>query len=167
MPSPKILVIGIGNPLRGDDGVGQGVIKALRADVQSSFVKYRDVFQLLPEHAADLAEISHVIFVDACVEGRPGTVTRHKFQSVLEAPTRAIGHHLSPDWLLWACQSWYGRSPEAVLYTVSGCDFDHQESLSPPVISAVPVATHLIKQELQSLLSQQSQYTGLNVHRDA
>lgn len=167
MHYPQIIVFGIGNPLRGDDGVGQGVVKALREVMEPCSVEFRNVFQLLPEHAADLAEVSHVFFVDACVEEQSGTITRQKLQVAPEAPARALGHHLSPNWLLWACQRWYGRSPEAVLYTVSGFDFDHQEVLSSPVVSALPGVTQLIKHEMDELLAQQPQYTGLNVHRDA
>ncbi len=70
------LVIGIGNPYRGDDAIGLLVIERLRAD-------YRDSDQVrFLAVTADGAEILHqlrnsqrVVIVDAVVSGaRPGTI---------------------------------------------------------------------------------------------
>ena len=69
----KILVIGYGNPLRGDDGFGS---------LAASYVKERQIpgvevivsHQLNPEHAALLPESSHAIFLDAAVGDKPGTL---------------------------------------------------------------------------------------------
>jgi len=62
------LVIGIGNPLRGDDGVG-----ALLAEQAALFtaadpdgpVAVRSVQQLTPELAEELARLEAVLFIDA------------------------------------------------------------------------------------------------------
>ena len=55
-PQHTRLVIGIGNPLRGDDGVGP-----LLAEQAGG----RSVHQLTPELAAELAELEAVLFIDA------------------------------------------------------------------------------------------------------
>ena len=55
-PQHTRLVIGIGNPLRGDDGVGP-----LRAEQAGG----RSVHQLTPELAAELPELEAVLFIEA------------------------------------------------------------------------------------------------------
>jgi hypothetical protein len=64
------LLIGIGNPLRGDDGVGPWLVetwgrrRAWRG-VLPARLQMRVVDQLLPELAAELAVVRRVLFVDA------------------------------------------------------------------------------------------------------
>jgi Ni,Fe-hydrogenase maturation factor len=85
-PAP-FLLIGIGNPLRGDDGVGPWLVetwgrrRAWRGAVHGAQrgeggdllarLQVRVVDQLLPELAADLATAGRVLFVDAW-RGDPG-----------------------------------------------------------------------------------------------
>ncbi len=63
-PSSLVLVIGYGNELRGDDGIGPHVVSELAA-LELPGVLTRIVHQLLPELAAELADTCLVIFVDA------------------------------------------------------------------------------------------------------
>jgi hypothetical protein len=65
-----VLVIGYGNTLRGDDGVGYQVAETV-AEWQLPQVRSIAVHQLLPELAADIAEVDLVIFVDAVVATAP------------------------------------------------------------------------------------------------
>jgi hydrogenase maturation protease len=72
------LVIGIGNPLRGDDGVGWWL--AQRAERWLPPSQLRAVRQLTPELASDIAAAARVLFIDAwLVPGGSGL-----------APTRAL-----------------------------------------------------------------------------
>ncbi|MEB3362613.1 MAG: hypothetical protein VKI42_10885 [Synechococcaceae cyanobacterium] len=57
------LVIGIGNPLRGDDGVGRWL--ARRGELWLPQAQWRAVQQLTPELAADVAAAARVLFIDA------------------------------------------------------------------------------------------------------
>jgi Ni,Fe-hydrogenase maturation factor len=56
------LVIAIGNSRRGDDGVAQQVLRALSARAQ---IHRREVAQLTPDLAAEIAVYQLVVFVDA------------------------------------------------------------------------------------------------------
>jgi hypothetical protein len=60
------LVVGYGNTLRGDDGIGYRVAEAV-AKWQLPQVRSIAVAQLLPELAADIGEVEIVMFVDAIV----------------------------------------------------------------------------------------------------
>jgi hydrogenase maturation protease len=63
-----ILVIGIGNPSRGDDAIGPLAIERLEA-LGLPGVELLTDFQLQVEHALDLVGRSEVVFVDATVAG--------------------------------------------------------------------------------------------------
>lgn len=77
-----VLVLGVGNPLRGDDGVGGRVVAELRhqraagtADLPAN-VELIDAGVPGPELLPWLAEAAGAVIVDAAVAGgNPGTVT--------------------------------------------------------------------------------------------
>jgi Ni,Fe-hydrogenase maturation factor len=75
--SARVLVIGYGNTLRRDDGVGVRVAEAVAADPRFAHVRVLAVHQLTPELALDIGSASLVIFVDADVRGLPGSIEVH------------------------------------------------------------------------------------------
>src|SRR5208282_3340787 len=90
-----LLVIGYGNTLRGDDGVGPRVAEAVDA-LHLPGVRTLACQQLTPEHAAPVSLSKTVIFVDAIVNGGD------KWKATSEARTwvAASGEkscHLPPD----------------------------------------------------------------------
>jgi hydrogenase maturation protease len=66
---PHVVVVGYGNPLRGDDGVGWRVAEAI-AQRWADHVTIRVGQQLLPEWAADLADAQVVFIIDASMTNR-------------------------------------------------------------------------------------------------
>lgn len=66
-PAPR-LVIGIGNPSRGDDAIGPLAVERLEALALPGVELLTD-FQLQVEHALDLIGRREVVFVDASVAG--------------------------------------------------------------------------------------------------
>lgn len=127
------LVIGYGNPLRGDDGVGWAVADALQDRTGVTAVS---THQLLPELADQIANAEKVVFVDATVEGEPGDirVTAVSPQTIGTAST----HQMSPGVLLSYVAELYCRCPPAYLITITGQDFGYTETLSPLVTSKLP-----------------------------
>jgi hydrogenase maturation protease len=67
------LIVGIGNTLRGDDGVGPFVIDLLRA-TGAEGLELRTAMTVLPELAAELVGHEAVIFVDADLRARKVTL---------------------------------------------------------------------------------------------
>lgn len=131
----KWLVIGIGNILRGDDGVGWRAAELLTCEVP----RIADVIaclQLTPELAEPLSQTDRVIFIDACTEGKPGLLDICNLQP-RASDDYCLFHHLDPCVLLGLSQAWFKRCPDAVLVTVAGEQFDYQEVLSPPVQTAL------------------------------
>lgn len=140
-------VVGIGNPLRGDDGAGWAVVEAL-AELATDPVQAVCVHQLLPELLDSIHAADEVIFVDASVDGKPGSVMVTSIQPATDGP--ASSHQLHPAVLLAMGVELYGRMPSATLVTITGQDFSYQEQLSPPVQQAVTEAVCQIKKVMQA-----------------
>ena len=89
------LVIGIGNRLRSDDGVGREIADRLSS---RAGVATESVHQLVPELVKPLEGARRVLFVDADVRCRHVELRR-----VRPAADRGVGHTLGPEGLLhWA-----------------------------------------------------------------
>ena len=133
----EVLILGLGNPLRGDDGAGWRVASemALRFDGRS--IEAIPCHQLTPELAERLAAVKRVIFVDAAAGSQPGLI-RCEAVPGEPAPLLALSHHLSPAVLLEFTRKMYGASPEAVQVTVTGQNFAYAENLSASVEEALP-----------------------------
>ena len=66
---PSIVVIGYGNPLRGDDAIGWKAAEALRDVYEDDMaVEVFASHQLNPEMAESVAEAGMVIFIDAVAD---------------------------------------------------------------------------------------------------
>lgn len=66
MTCPPVLILGWGNPSRGDDALGPLCLEQLRARVgESGAFEFVEDFQLQIEHALDLVGRQRVLFVDA------------------------------------------------------------------------------------------------------
>jgi hydrogenase maturation protease len=120
------LVIGYGNTLRGDDGIGPAVAGDVAA-LAIPGVRVIVVHQLTPELAADLADARLAVFVDATLGGEPVRSVRIE----AAAAGAVMTHAADPRGLLALCTAVYRRSPVAWLVTAAGADFDFRDGLSP------------------------------------
>lgn len=140
----SVLVIGYGNELRHDDGLGPAAVDALARRIQRKdcvFVTYRQPY---PETVTLLKYASHVIFVDASIGETPGEISILPV-SALDAvctcdntPHEVAPHHLTLEWLLWTTEQLYGCRPEAIVYTMTGQDFSLGTGISNSVMGQLP-----------------------------
>lgn len=147
----QALLIGYGNPLRQDDGVGWQVAAEISTQFPAaSGVKVVQLHQLLPEVAHWLSETERVaVLVDTAVSTTqpPGTITCQKVMPEPLTPT-SFSHHLAPGIVVGMAQELYGRVPPTFLLTIVGEDFGMGEGLSTAVGQKLPhlihKATHLL-----------------------
>lgn len=139
----SVLLVGIGNPLRRDDGAGAAVVERF-ADHPCCRVLV--VHQLLPEHVEELAWCERVLFADAAVNA--GAVTLERLAPSARQPS--LDHTGDPSWLLGLCEALYGRSPDARLLTIPVHDLGYGEGLSDGAAAAVDEAARVIERELRS-----------------
>ena len=148
-----ILVIGYGNPLRGDDGVGPMIAEELSKRLHDPEAKVQVVacHQLNPELAEPIAETRAVIFIDASVDLKPGEV---RVSAV--APDRfspgAFVHSMKPSALLATASELFGQAPPAKAIGIGASSFDVGTHLTPQVQRAVKVAIAAVEKEIAGYL---------------
>ena len=146
----RILVIGFGNPLRGDDGVGWRIADAV-AHMWSDRINVRTGQQLVPEWAADLAEADIAFLVDASTRQR----ARLRLLPLSPADDAVVldGHTVQPRQLLQLAEAVFGRRPIAYLLEVPAEDFEFGETLSPVASAGAKRAVRLLDRHIRSALS--------------
>jgi hydrogenase maturation protease len=145
-PASRVLVIGYGNTLRGDDAVGPILAERLRGELRAEGVLVVACHQLTPELAADVAACERVVFVDASVDLPAGEVQARPLTAGAAEPASLV-HSLGPERLLALTQLVYGRQPQAFLVSVGGLRFDFGDRLlSPPVAAAMESALQKIRE---------------------
>lgn len=132
-PAPHILVIGYGNPGRGDDGLGPYVTGALVRWQELAAVRCEIDYQLAVEHAAMVAEADIVVFVDAATEG-PAPFAL--LPATPESDRTFSSHSVSPGQLLGLARDLFHARPQAWLLAVRGQDFAPFTEVLSPVAQA-------------------------------
>lgn len=125
----KTLLVGFGNPLRSDDGVGVNVAEAIEK-FNLPDVDVRAYQQLNVDMAGELDGYARVIFVDASEEG-PSVRMRPVIAQ--EGAEKVSSHHLHPGVLLTLAEKLFGVNPQMVLCQIQGENFDVGGGLSGPV----------------------------------
>lgn len=142
-----ILIIGYGNPLRGDDAAGRLVAEAV-ADWDHPQMQSLSVHQLTPELAADIAAARRVVFVDAfvCATESPPEVTLTPLTLDIAAPPASVysAHAAAPHELLAMAQALFGATPEACFCAIPACCFEPGAPLSSMAAKGVQQALQRI-----------------------
>ena len=131
-----VLVIGFGNPLRGDDGLGWHAARALEQGGFGPEVRILACRQLTPERAADVAAAGFVLFIDAACDLPAGQVACRELACISGRPSFCT-HRLDPPGLLALARDVYGACPEAAALSVGVESFECGEEMSAPVTAAL------------------------------
>jgi len=144
-PKPiSFLVIGYGNTLRSDDGVGQLVATEV-ARWELPLVYSLAVHQLAPELVEKIKIAERVIFVDAIPASEEANVVQvHPLEPVTTG-NFLLGHTSDPQALLALSQAVYRYAPPAWLITIPTINFDLGETLSPIAEQGVVTALQKIR----------------------
>jgi hydrogenase maturation protease len=133
---PRILIIGLGNPLRSDDGLGWWAAQELCQTKLSQPIQIITQPQLTPELSLAASQADFVIFIDASQNERPGEIRCRRL--VPELARGAFSHQLSPSGVLGLAEELYGTAAQGYLVSMGANCFDHGERLSETVIAALP-----------------------------
>lgn len=159
----RVLVVGYGNALRSDDGIGWHAARMLAGDPRLAEARVVAEHQLAPELAYDMSTAGLVILVDASTTTPAGAVTVRSLTAPGAAgagegagsptgpgsPTGAgspgpTSHHVTPEVLLALARELYGTAPEAVVVSVGVVEMGPGETLSPVVAAALPVVADTV-----------------------
>ncbi len=124
----RILIIGYGNPGRGDDGLGPAFAARIEALALAEVTVDSD-YQLTVDHAPLIAEHDLVIFADAATGlGAPFRLT----QIAQSQPETLGSHQVSPEAALALAGLLFGRAPPGWILAIGGAEFGEvKEGLSP------------------------------------
>jgi len=140
-PGNGLLVIGYGNPLRCDDGVGPKVAEAI-AELNLPGVRTLTCHQLSPEYAEPIAQARMVVFVDAAVDA-PKDVQLRKLEP--GKSSQLMAHSADPRTMLALARDVFGHCPEAWWLTVPAVKLGFGEDLSPVTRDGFEVALEQIR----------------------
>ena len=139
----KYLLIGYGNTLRSDDGIGPAVAEWFQAEAEAFMGGEADALrivavpQLVPELAELIAEAERVVLVDASHGLAPGAIDVRRVEpSPVDAETRI--HAYDPATLAAWAGRLYGNAPEIHVVAVGTQAFGFGQGLTPKVAEAVP-----------------------------
>lgn len=141
-----LLIIGYGNTLRGDDGVGCYAAQMIAKRGVFEGVLVIQQQQLTVELVEPISRASQVIFIDACVGEPAGEI--HVLPVQPAEGDAIFTHTLTPAALLAGALLLYGSAPHATLFTLSGAYFGFAERLSPLVARALPALVTRVISEI-------------------
>ena len=129
-PGERLLIFGIGNLGRQDDGLGVRLVEQLESLGLPAHVTLEANYQLAPEDALLLAAHDVVLFVDATVS--PDASAPYVISPVAPASEMSFSSHaLSMGSLLALCGRLYGKAPRAFALALPGYAFEVNAELSP------------------------------------
>ena len=134
--STGVLVIGYGNALRTDDGLGWHVAERLTQDPRFEGVAVLQRHQLAPELSLDVSEAALVVLIDASGRLAPGQLA----VSCVERATvsdSTWSHHLEPSVLVALAHELYGRAAEVFVVSCGVESLEAGDQLSPVVEAAL------------------------------
>lgn len=145
------LVLGLGNPWRGDDGVGPALIAALQADSAPPDATLLDGGTAGLEMIVLWEGYERVIVVDAAEMGcAPGTWQRFDLDHVrLTAhPLTGTLHAAGLAEALALAQALGQLPPQLILFGIQPHNVDWQSGLSPAVAAALPGLGAAVRQAI-------------------
>ena len=163
MDPARQLVIGIGNPLRGDDGVGWRLVEELTEELERQpatiATECRTLHQLTPELAPELAACDRVLFIDAWLapEATHGEdertprdgLPRLRRLAIDTAAEAAFSHQLDPGQLLGMAHVLFGGCPRSDALLVPAFAFGHGTAFSDRLRHQLPTARRLLRHWLE------------------
>jgi hydrogenase maturation protease len=158
MSSGRVAVVGAGNLLLGDEGVGVHVVEALNKEYVPPFVTIVDAGTALVDVLGSLRGYERILLVDALrAGGSPGSLYRFEMGQLQERAEKGqlvMSLHQSGLLEAVALARFRGLNPDSI--TIIGVEPESLQpgiELSETVSRRVPDVCHLVLEEIRSLLT--------------
>jgi hydrogenase maturation protease len=150
-PLKRICIIGIGNTLRSDDGLGIYICEELKR-LNLEDVTIRTAHQLQTEWLFEFIEFKNILIVDASsgsnYEMRIEPLSDHA------SVTSGSSHHLNPNLLSGLMAVIHGSPAQLFTLAVPAEFFDFGENLSPSGLQHARKAVILIREWIATIPAQ-------------
>ena len=143
------LVLGLGNLLLGDEGVGVHVAQALMAEGSPEGVVVLDTGTAVLEALPELEAAERVIVIDAVKGGKaPGTLYRMPFEAFAKKPVIASMHGFDLDRVLALTER--RQPPEVLVLGVEPATMEYSLELSREIAAILPSFIERVKKEIEN-----------------
>lgn len=145
------VVIGIGNPDRGDDAAGRIVAHWLRSRVPRD-VEIREETGEVTSLLACLEGVETACLVDACASGAPAGTVRRFDAAAAPLPDRAFrwsSHGLGLAEAVELARALGRMPPRCIVYAIEAASFELGAPVSPAVRAAVAEVGNRVREELR------------------
>ncbi|QSG12459.1 Ni,Fe-hydrogenase maturation factor [Halapricum desulfuricans] len=144
-----VAVVGVGNPIMGDDGVGERVVEAFRDEdgVVATHAGTTAFFALEAMSGADYAVIVDAVAVEGA---EPGAIHRYRYNegSFDGSPPEVLMHDFSFSEALQAGQDPYDLPDEMLVIGVQPADTGPGTELSDAVAERVPDVIEIVRETI-------------------
>ena len=144
----RTLVLGIGNLLLCDEGVGVHAARALRQEQLPEDVVVLEAGTAFLDALPEIEQAERILIVDAMqAEGEPGTVYRVPFEDCMHPENIASLHGFDLSRVLYMA----GREtpPEVIVFGIEPAEIRWGDELSPRVREALPGLLAAVRRELE------------------
>jgi hydrogenase maturation protease len=144
-----VVIIGLGNPSRRDDGIGPAVVTALERHVRlhvNLMAATRDPTVLMAAWAD--SELAIVVDAAVCQPSTPGRIRRYTSGLPTDAPAAGNTHGVGLSEAIQLATILNGAPRRLVLFAVEAADTSVGYGLSPAVAAAIPKLTKSILHEI-------------------
>lgn len=153
MTKPRLMILGVGNLLLKDEGVGVQVIKALEDQPLPEEAELLDGGTLGVDLLAYISEVKRIIVIDAVKGGgEPGAIYRLTPEILGQFREQALSLHQVGFLEVLDLAGQLGNRPEAIIYGIEPQVIDWGLELTEPVQAAVPRVVELVLAEAEKLL---------------
>lgn len=141
----NILLIGIGNSGRQDDGLGWAFLDHLNLELPDNYdIEYR--YQLQIEDAEMISHYQKVFFIDA--DKTPETIDFTIRECFPKETHHFSSHALPPETILYLASTVYGKNPESYIVGISGESYQLEIGLTDNAKSNLEKALSSFKKEV-------------------
>lgn len=164
----KILIYGVGNPGRQDDGLGPAFAERIRDELAKNPATAEDPapgtidfdanYQLNVEDAEAISHYDVVLFADAwdpgekSAAGESGDAVPFRIDRVHPEPIVSFStHSVSPGGIVALCHHLYGRCPGVYLISLRGYSWEVEESISPRAEAVLAAAVRELAEPVAAL----------------
>jgi hydrogenase maturation protease len=145
--SLSTLVLGLGNLLLGDEGVGVHAAQALITEGCPEGTVVLDVGTSILEALPELEQAERVIVIDAVKGGKaPGTIYRMPFEDFAKKPIIASMHGFDLDRVLALTKR--QQPPDVLVLGVEPANMAYSLELSREIAGVLPSLLALVKKEI-------------------
>lgn len=153
MKVPKIMVMGVGNVLLSDEGLGVHFINSLSKESLPKNVELLEGGTAGLELIHPLQDIDFLIIVDAVnAEDEPGAIFRFEPDDIRILPPQVnVSFHQVGILEVWAVANVLGKAPKTIIYGVQPKSLEMGLDLTPEIQEVLPKVKELVLQEIHHI----------------